>query len=213
MAYALVSCLKIVLRTFKFYPMKTSRKLRLLSLLGFLLLFAPFYDSCENRKNGLLKSYDEYDANGKLIEKTFLQNIYNVVVDDLSFNGFQIASFSIYAIQDTTFKEFEDEVSKSFKKEEWYKDLGIVISLLFDVIIVISFSLILLSFSNRIRLLNKLALANTIVIMLTLLYIILLESSFEHWRQIKWGYYAFLVTNLLIFYSSKQAINLKNPKS
>ena len=193
--------------------MKTSRKLRLLSLLGFLLLFAPFYDSCENWKNGLLKSYDEYHANGKLIEKTFLQNIYNVVVDDLSFNGFQIASFSIYGVQDITFKEFQAEVSNAFKKEEWYKDLGIVISFVFDIIIVISFGLILLTFADRIRLFNNLALANTILILFTLLYIIFLESSFEHWRQIKWGYYAFLVTNLLIFYSSKQAINLKNPKS
>ena len=203
MAHALVSCLKIVLRTFKLYPMKTSRKLRLLSLLGFLLLFAPFYDSCDNRKNSLLKSYDEYDANGKLIEKTFLQNIYNVVVDDLSFNGFQIASFSIYVIQDTTFKEFQAEVSNAFKKEEWYKDLGIVISFVFDIIIVISFGLILLTFADRIKLFNNLALANTILILFTLLYIIFLESSFEHWRQIKWGYYAFLATNMLLFYYSK----------
>lgn len=203
MAYALVSCLKIVLRTFKFYPMKTTKRLRLLSLLGFLLLMAPFYDSCDNRKNGFLKSYDEYDANGKLIEKTFFQNIYNVVVDELSFNGFQIASFSIYGVQDITFKEFQAEVSNAFKKEEWYKDLGIVISFVFDIIIVISFGLILLTFADRIRLFNNLALANTILILFTLLYIIFLESSFEHFRQIKWGYYAFLATNMLLFYYSK----------
>lgn len=203
MAHALVSCLKIVLRTFKFYPMKTTKRLRLLSLLGFLLLMAPFYDSCDNRKNGFLKSYDEYDANGKLIEKTFFQNIYNVVVDELSFNGFQIASFSIYGIQDITFKEFKAEVSNAFKKEEWYKDLGIVISFVFDIIIVISFGLILLTFADRIRLFNNLALANTILILFTLLYIIFLESSFEHFRQIKWGYYAFLTTNMLLFYYSK----------
>lgn len=203
MAHALVSCLKIVLRTFKLHPMKTTKKLRLLSLLGFLLLMAPFYDSCENRKNGFLKSYDEYDANGKLIEKTFFQNIYNVVVDELSFNGFQIASFSIYGVQDLTFKEFKAEVSKAFKQEGWYKDLGMIISFIFDVIIVISFGLILLTFSNKTRLLNKLALTNTILIILTLLYIVFLENSFEHWRQIKWGYYAFVFTNVLIFHYSK----------
>lgn len=203
MAQALVSCLKIVLRTLKFYPMKTTKRLRLLSLLGFLLLLAPFYDSCENRKDGFVKSYDEYDANGKPVEKTFLQNVYNVVVDDLSLNGFQIASFSIYGVQDITFKEFKAEVSKAFKQEEWYKDLGMVISFIFDIIIVISFGLILLTFSNKTRLLNKLALTNTILIILTLLYIIFLESSFEHWRQIKWGYYAFVFTNVLIFHYSK----------
>ena len=190
--------------------MKTTKRLRLLSLLGFLLLLAPFYDSCENRKNGFVKSYDEYDANGKLIEKTFLQNIYNVVVDDLSLNGFQIASFSIYGVQDLTFKEFKAEVYKAFKQEEWYKDLGMVISFVFDIIIVISFSLILLTFADKIRLFNNLALANTILIILTLLYIIFLESSFEHWRQIKWGYYAFIITNVFIFYYSKSALKRQN---
>jgi len=190
--------------------MKTTKRLRLLSLLGFLLLLAPFYDSCENRKNGFVKSYDEYDANGKLIEKTFLQNIYNVVVDDLSLNGFQIASFSIYGVQDLTFQEFKAEVYKAFKQEEWYKDLGMVISFLFDIIIVISFSLILLTFADKIRLFNNLALANTILIILTLLYIIFLESSFEHWRQIKWGYYAFIITNVFIFYYSKLALKRQN---
>jgi hypothetical protein len=190
--------------------MKTTKRLRLLSLLGFLLLLAPFYDSCENRKNGFVKSYDEYDANGKLIEKTFLQNIYNVVVDDLSLNGFQIASFSIYGVQDLTFQEFKAEVYKAFKQEEWYKDLGMVISFLFDIIIVISFALILLTFSDRTRLLNKLALTNTILIILTLLYIVFLENSFEHWRQIKWGYYAFIITNVFIFYYSKSALKRQN---
>lgn len=210
MAHALVSCLKISLRTFKLYPMKTTKRLRLLSLLGFLLLIAPFYDSCDNRKNGFVKSYDEYDANGKLIEKTFFQNIYNVVVDDLSLNGFQIASFSIYGVQDLTFKEFKAEVSKAFKQEEWYKDLGMVISFVFDIIIVISFGLILLTFSNKTRLLNKLALTNTILIILTLLYIVFLENSFEHWRQIKWGYYAFIITNVFIFYYTKLALKRQN---
>jgi hypothetical protein len=190
--------------------MKTTKRLRLLSLLGFLLLLAPFYDSCENRKNGFVKSYDEYDANGKLIEKTFLQNIYNVVVDDLSLNGFQIASFSIYGVQDLTFQEFKAEVYKAFKQEEWYKDLGMVISFLFDIIIVISFALILLTFSDRTRLLNKLALTNTILIILTLLYIVFLENSFEHWRQIKWGYYAFIITNVFIFYYSNLVLKRQN---
>jgi heme/copper-type cytochrome/quinol oxidase subunit 4 len=190
--------------------MKTTKRLRLLSLLGFLLLLAPFYDSCENRKNGFVKSYDEYDANGKLIEKTFFQNIYNFVVDDLSLNGFQIASFSIYGVQDLTFQELKAEISKAFKQEEWYKDLGIVISFVFDIIIVISFALILLTFFDRTRLLNKLALTNTILIILTLLYIVFLENSFEHWRQIKWGYYAFIITNVFIFYYSKLALKRQN---
>ncbi|MFN3753815.1 hypothetical protein [Flavobacterium sp.] len=190
--------------------MKTTRILRFLSLLGFLLLLAPFYDACDDKTNGFVKTYDEYDTNGKLIEKTFLQEVYNIVVDELSFNGFEIASLSVYAIQDLTFKDFKEEVASSFKKEKWFKDLGMFISFLFDTIILISLTLIILSFTKRIQTLNKLALINTFLILLTLSYIIFLESSFDHIRQIKWGYYVFIITNLLIFYYSKLASKQQN---
>jgi hypothetical protein len=183
--------------------MKTTRILRLLSLLGFLLLLAPFYDSCEDKNNGLIKTYDEYDVNGKLIETPFLHRVYNIVVDELSLNAFQIAELSIFAVQDTTFREFKEEVYKSFKKNNWYKDLGVLISFLFDFIILISFSLFILSLTKKEKMLNKFALVNSILILITFLYVIFLESSFEHWWQIKWGYYAFIITNVLIFYYSK----------
>jgi len=176
----------------------------MLSLLGFLLLLAPFYDSCEDKNNGFIKTYDEYDLKGKLIEKTIFQKTYNIVVDELSLNGFNIASLSIGAIQDVTFKEFKEEFPKSFQSKDWYKDLGIYISFLFDIIVLISFSLFILSFFKKQKLFTKLALANCILVITTLLYIIFLENSFEHWHQIKWGYYAFISANLLIFYYSKK---------
>lgn len=188
--------------------MKTNRLLRVLSLLGFLLLMAPFYDACEDKGNGFIKTYDEYDVGGKLIEKTFFQNTYNIVVDELSFNGFDIASLSIFAIQDMTFKEFKQELPATFQKKTWYKDLGFFISLIFDFIILISFAMIFTSFANKLKLLNKLALINSVLIILTLLYIVLLEQSFEQITQIKWGYYVFIITNLLIFCYSKPN---KNP--
>ena len=183
--------------------MKTTRTLRVLSLLGFLLLLAPFYDSCDDKTNGFIKTYDEYDVNGKLIEKTFYQNMYNIVVDELSFNGFEIASLSIYAIQDLTFSEFKEEFTNSFKKDNWFKDLGMFISFIFVIIILISLSLIIFLFIWKAKILNKLALTNVILILTTFLYVIFLESSFEHIRQIKWGYYAFIIVNILIFYYSK----------
>ena len=183
--------------------MKTIRLLRMLSLLGFLLLLAPFYDSCEDKNNGFVKTYNEYDLNGKLIEKTLFQKTYNIVVDELSFNGFEIASFFVYGIQDVTFKEIQDQTIKSFQKKGWYKDSGIYISFLFDFIVLISFSLLILSFFKKQSLYTKMALTNCILIMITFCYIIFLERSFEYWHQIKWGYYAFIITNLLIFYYSK----------
>jgi hypothetical protein len=78
----------------------------------------------------------------------------------------------------------------------------ILISLLFDFIVLISLSIVIISFTNKTKLLYKLAFINSILIVLSLFYIIFLESSFEHIRQIKWGYYAFIITNLLLFYYS-----------
>lgn len=168
--------------------MKTIRLIRMLSLLGFLLLFAPFYDSC-----------DKKDELQKPEEKNVIK-----IIDTSPFTGFEIAGFTYIAIENSTFKEFKEEFPKSFQNKGWYKDLGLFISFLFDFIVLISFSLFILSFFKKQNLITKLALTNCILIIITFLYIIFLESSFEHIRQIKWGYYAFIIANLLIFYYSKK---------
>jgi hypothetical protein len=178
--------------------MKTIRMLRVLSLFGFLLLFAPFYDSCDG--NYPFKKIPEDGVIGK---KKLSEKIYDTIVDEESFNGFDIASMSIIAIQEVTFKEFKEEFINSFQKDDWYKNLGTFISFLFDFIILISFSMIILSFSKWYKTFFKLTLINCFLIIITLFYILFLEESFQHFRQIKWGYYAFIITNILIFYYSK----------
>jgi len=218
--------------------MKTTRTLRLLSFLGFLLLLAPFYDSCngagftrvqeaadapvwdtttveidslsthanvtaETKADKTQDVFEEYKPS--LVEKT-----YDAIVDEESFTGFEIASFLIFAVQDITFKEFKEEISKSFKMDDWYKDIGMFISFLFDFIVLISFTLLILSFLKKQKLFARLAFTNCILVIITFLYIIGLEKSFEHIRQIKWGYYAFIITNLLIFYYSRLASKRQN---
>ena len=186
--------------------MKTNRLLRMLSLLGFLLLLAPFYDSCDG--NYIHKVNN--DGTEIKVKKSFGDKFYDIVVNDEAFNALQIAELSIFAVQDTTFGEFKVEVSKSFQKKNWYEDLGLLISFFFDFIILTSFSLFILSFTNKAKLLNKLALANSALTLITFLYVIFLESSFEHWWQVKWGYYAFIITNILIFYYSKRTLMQQN---
>ncbi len=180
--------------------MKTKRWLRVLSLVAFLLLMAPFYDSCDG--DYVFKKVPESNI---AVKKTFSEKLYDVVVDEESFNALEIGSITFIGIKNSTFQETKEEFSKAFKKKDWYKDLGLFISFLFDFIILISFSIFILSFTKKRKLLNKLASMNSILILITLLYIIFLESSFEHLRQIKWGYYAFIITNLLIFYYSRKA--------
>ncbi len=181
--------------------MKTTRTLRLLSLLGFLVLLAPFYDSCDG---DYIHKVNE-DGTEIKIEKPFKEKAYDIIVDDLSFNGFEMASIFPLGLQDfKSFDEFETEVTKSFQKEDWYNNIGMLVSLLFDFIVVLSFLLVILSFFKKQKLFTKLALTNSILVSITFCYIVFLEHTFEHWHQIKWGYYAFIITNLLIFYYSKK---------
>jgi hypothetical protein len=182
--------------------MKTTRILRLLSLLGFLLLLAPFYDSCDGNY-----PFKRIPEDGIIIKKSFSEKVYDLVIVEEAFNGFEIATLFPIGIQEfNSFNEFKEETSKSFQKKDWYKSLGMIISILFDFIIFLSLLILIFSFTNKINTLNKLAVVNTIFILLTFFYIIFLESSFEHFHQIKWGYYAFIITNVLIFYYSKPNI-------
>lgn len=190
--------------------MRSIHSLRVLSLLGFLLLMAPFYDACSERKGerkGLfVKSYDLFNVDGTPVIKSFSEKVYEVVVDELSFSGFEIASLSYDGFQDVTFKELKNELQKALQEKDLYRNLGIIISFIFDFIFLFSFSMIVLSFTKKMKFLNKLALTNSILILITLLYIIILESSFEHWSQIKWGYYAFTMVQILIFVLSKKIV-------
>lgn len=180
--------------------MKTTRTLRLLSLLGFLLLLAPFYDACDGEL--FLKKVPENDI---VVKKTVQEKLYDIVVDEESFSAIEIAGTTVNG----SFKEMTEEMIRVFKEKDW-KNLSIFVSVIFDFIVLISLSIMIFSFTKRTQTLNKLSLINTILILFTLSYIIFLESSFKHFRQIKWGYYTFIITNLLIFYYSKLASKQQN---
>ena len=185
--------------------MKTIRVHRVLSLLGFLLFLAPFYDSCDG--NYPFKKIPEDEI---IINKSFSEKVYDYVIDEDSFNGFEIATFFPIVVQEfKSLNEFKEEIFKSFQKKDRYKNLGMAVSLFFDFIVVISFSILIISFTKKIKMLNRLALINTIFILLTFFYIICLDSSFEHFGQIKWGYYAFIFTNILIVHYSLRLLKSK----
>jgi hypothetical protein len=185
--------------------MKTNRLLRVLSLIGFLLLMAPFYDSCDG---GGFRKVRETELNGKLVETPLYLKVYDVFVDEESFNAFQIASLSIYTLKEATFTDFKNDIAKSVKLKDWYKDMGVLVSFIFIVVILLSFSLLILSFTERRLLFKKVALVNLVLIVLTVCYILFLEKSFEHFSQIKWGYYAFILNSAFIYYYAAKAKHL-----
>ena len=185
--------------------MKTTRTLRLLSLLGMLLLFAPFYDSCDDL---LRKQSIDEQGNPVKETKSVTEKMYDAVVDEEAMNAIEITGLSLFMIQNATFEDCMYDIKKSLHTHDWYRDLGVVISFVFDFIALFSIVILILSFTKKIVVLRKVALANTILITITWLYVILLEHSFEHWHQIKWGYYAFILNSILLYYYAKKAIPL-----
>jgi hypothetical protein len=226
LGFFLARALVVVLnQTFKTNIMKTNRLLRILSLLAFLLLIAPFYDSCDGRGMKQADSNAEATADttavqidsvkidsteidtvkidtldaAKNAQISFSDKVYDFIDDEDSSSGFELA----YINFGHTGKELKEEVIRVWNEKKWYANLFVYICFIFEFIVLISFSVFILSFTKKLKLLNKLTLINTILTLITLSYIIFLEESFDHFRQIKWGYYAFIIINLLIFYYSK----------
>jgi hypothetical protein len=119
--------------------MRTIRMLRVLSLLGFLLLFAPFYDSCNGP--GIKKANENAEASvdstavatdSKAIESTEIaktevdtitnsvlnyetsiwEKAYDVIDDDDSENAFEFSQMSIISIFEFNFQEFKIGIKK-----------------------------------------------------------------------------------------------------
>lgn len=228
--------------------MKSIRTLRLLSLLGFLLLIAPFYDQCNG--HGMKKAEEGpaveaidttavvvdtiavtnravKDNNPILAEKEpIIKNdtiteikkeeipsyvkAYEFVDEEETLNAYELANISS-AYFEGSFAEFREELIKDFKKHK-YDGLSLfILSFSFVFIVLISFSILILSFTKRIKWVYKLSIVNLSFILITLICILFFDSLFETYKQIKWGYYAFILVQLGIFYTSK--LQISKPKS
>ena len=205
--------------------MKTNRLFRVLSLLGFLLLMAPFYDSCNGHRmkqadanaeatidstavetdSILIDSTEtaktEVDTINNSVENyepSFADNAYEFIDDEDSENAFEFAKVSLDTILD-----FDYEGLKKELKEGKY---GIIFfelkNFTFILIVIVTLLILILSFENG-RLVRKFSKLNLILLLITV-FSLFLEGTFEQINQIKWGYYVFIITNLLIFYYSKR---------
>ena len=204
--------------------MKNNRLIRVLSLLAFLLLMAPFYDSCNGHRMKEAEAVDAVAADTTAVEvdntkidsteiaKTeidtinnsvenyelsFVDKAYESIDDDDSENAFEFAKLSIDSILEFNFKDFKKGV-----KDEGY---GVVFfelkNFCFILIVVITLLIAVFSFKNSQRV-YKLSKYNLVLLLITIICLFL-EGLFETISQIKWGYYAFIITNLIIFYYSK----------
>lgn len=223
--------------------MKSNQSLRILSLVGFLLLIAPFYDQCNGRGMkqaavpvedvavdniaAVIPSIDynksienDNKVNDSIINETisepaFYQKVYNLIDDEDNLNAFELAYMSegFFEKLFTEYKELKEELSKDFKKQDYEGLFLLVRSLSFVFILLISFSLLILSLKKRIEWVRKLSLLNLFFILITLICILFFDGLFETYKQIKWGYYAFTFVQIAIFYTSKLNSETKSVSS
>lgn len=217
--------------------MKSIRTLHLLSLLGFLLLIAPFYDQCNghgmkkvqttpeeimadttaiedsgaNKSNIPIQVKKKINIKKDSVSKNenntppFYQKVYELIDDENNQNAFELANMSREYFN-ITFQEFNKELFKNFKKHK-YDDLSLLIrSFSFVFIVLISFSILILSLLKRVKWVCKLSFLNISLIVITLICILFFDSLFETYKQIKWGYYAFTLVQIGIYYASKLLI-------
>lgn len=217
--------------------MKTIISLRALSLLGFLLLIAPFYDSCNG--HGMKKC--EVPAEGEIAvcidstmveepvneindsiveipnesikeveeEKNCLEKAYDFVDDDNSQNAFELAYLNEGYFKNG-FKDFINEIKTAFQDEDYEVFFFILKNTSFFFIIIMTTLLLIFSFLKRFKSIFKLSKINLILLIITIICIFL-EGMFEEISQIKWGYYTFIVVQIGIFYLSRKALKSRLP--
>ena len=126
--------------------MKSIRTLRLLSLLGFLLLMAPFYDQCNGHgmkkaeaptkelmvdttaiESLTVKNNNSIERNPiakdsivdlKTIETPLYVKAYEFIDVESNQNAFELANMSSIYFEGS-FAEFKEELSKDFKKHKY----------------------------------------------------------------------------------------------
>lgn len=217
--------------------MKSIRTLRLLSLLGFLLLMAPFYDQCNG--HGMKKAEEapaveaidttavetssvknntpivvekETIVNNDTIteikkeEIPFYQKAYEFVDEGETLNAIELA-FVSRAYIEGSFAEFKKELVKDFKKDRYDGLFLFIRSFSFVFIVIISFSILISSIFTKIKWVYTLSISNIFLIVITLICILFFDHYFETYKQFKWGYYAFTLVQIGIYYSSKLQIS------
>jgi hypothetical protein len=224
--------------------MKSHRILRLLSLLGFLLLFAPFYDACNgkgmkdaaveapaieeiaplaetdsisndnalivndtiNEGNILIKN--DTINNEIIIEPTFFEKGYEFIDDRNSYNAFELAYISIDLIKglfESSFDKISIECKEGIAKRD-FSGLALIIGYFcFAIITITTFIILVLSGFKWFKPIYKLTLVNLVCILIFFVCVSFLPF-FETYSQIKWGYYAFAMSQILVLFLSRKLI-------
>lgn len=212
--------------------MKSIRSLRVLSLLGFLLLIAPFYDHCNGHRMRKIEEVPvEAQATEELsvaidtiskdkiielkdtvnyavvTEPSFFQKAYEFIDDEDSESAIEMAFLSADSFIESDFKNLKTNLIKDIKKDHCQGILLHFKFICFLFIVIFSFFMLLFSFTKKWRLIYNYSLINITLLLITITCIVFFDEFFEDIKQIKWGYYVFTIVQILIFVLSKRVYN------
>lgn len=203
--------------------MKATSLLRVLSSFGFLLLMAPFYDQCNGK--GMKYQHEEAEVSAmntkdsipvqktetkekvtlNLEREPFFTRAYEFIDDEETQNAYELAEFlTVYF--DMTYADFKSEIAEDFKKDKYDTIFYLFRSIAFLLIIVFTLFQFISSILKRYKWLYKLAILNIGMLFIATICIVFFDSLFETYRQIKWGFYAFLFVQIVLVYFSKRQL-------
>lgn len=203
--------------------MKATSLLRVLSLLGFLLLIAPFYDQCNGK--GMKYQHEEAEVSAmdtkdsipvqktatkeevalNLEKEPFFTRAYEFIDDEETQNAYELAEFlTVYF--DMTYADFKSEIAEDFKKNKHDGISYLVRSIAFLLIIIITLLQLISSILKNYKRLYQLSTFNIGLLFIATICIVFFDSLFETYRQIKWGFYVFLLVQIIMVYFSKRQL-------
>lgn len=206
--------------------MKSIISLRFFSLFGFLVLIAPFYDQCNGRgmKQAEVKATEAIDSTAFVIEESInefsvdneiedtidikekseneipiYQKIYEFIDDEETQNAFELAN-GVFYFSKMTKDEFMNELADDKKNNKYDTIAYIIIAVSFATIVFSTLLIVLLSFSKKIKWILTFLILNLILILIATGSIIFFDSMFETFSQMKWGYYTFIIIQIVLLY-------------
>ena len=221
--------------------MKSIRTLRLLSLLGFLLLMAPFYRECgkaveappeeridttavvidttaivtpaiKNNNPILVEKENSINTDSiteiKRKETPFYVKAYEFVDDRETLNAYEFVISSL-GLFEGSFSDFKKGIKKNIKENDYGMFIIHFRNFSFLFIILFSISILILSFLNRVKLIHRFSIIILVLLFFTIICLIVLPF-FTSYKQFKWGYYAFTLVQIGIYYISK--LQISKPK-
>lgn len=196
-------------------------------------MICPFYDSCNG--NGLRKTEEAAvevpleksnainnsetlvsDENNIAIETpiletkyTFYDRIYDLIDDNDSQNTYEFASM-FFSLFENSFQDIQISVKEGIQKNQYGGLFFQIKNFCFFVIIIFTIINLVLSFNKKIKLITKFSKINLVLISITIICLFL-DGLFEQISQIKWGYYCFVVSNIMIYINCRKLLNSTLP--